>query len=234
MEKCKPVTTQPIRKKKPAPPPYKKVAKEGNAEKAQCEQEAIHGDNFVNVLQQPPQDQALPQVALPQAPVQQVAAVSIVQQPTSETTLCECDGSWWGFCCLSLWFLGIGSLVADCKIHGSATCIGWGLAIMGILKWTGIILLIFGFFISGPIGIRSRKLKNRVTLYVKFSLIANRVYPLKFLTPLISYFCYVYFDNYIFASSKAPLYESSTSAWVISELRRLLLYVLYSFLVFAL
>ena len=170
MEKCKPITTQPIRKKKPAPPPYKKVAKEGNAEKVQGEQKTINGDNFVNVLQQPPQDQAvpqaaLPQVALPQAPVQQAAVVTMVQQPTSETTLCECDGSWWGFCCLSCWFLGIGSLVTDFKIHGSATWIGWGLAAMGILKWTGIILLIFGFMISGPIGTWSRKLKNMVSLY---------------------------------------------------------------------
>ena len=145
MEKSEPITTEPIN----SPPPYS--AKEGKAEKVvnfQGEQEIVHGDN---VLQQPPQGQALPQ-----ATVQQATAVTIVQQPTNQTTLCECDGSWWGFCCLSLWFLGIGSLVADCKIHGSATCIGWGLAIMGILKWAGIILLIFGFFISGPIGTWSK------------------------------------------------------------------------------
>ena len=139
MEKSQPITTQPIN----SPPPYS--AKEDKTEKVvnfQGEQEIVHGDN---VLQQPPQGQALPQAALPQATLQQATAVTVVQQPTNQTTLCECDGSWWGFCCLSLWFLGIGSLVADCKIHGSATGIGWGLLIMGIGRLLSIALSICSF-----------------------------------------------------------------------------------------
>ena len=51
-------------------------------------------------------------------------------QPSRTTNLCECDGSWCGFCCLSTWFFGIGSLVIDFKINGTGTFVGWFLFLL--------------------------------------------------------------------------------------------------------
>ena len=131
MEKSEPITTEPI-----SPPPYDAIEDKAeqilNTQSGQVFQEA-------KTIQQPPPGQA--------------AVITIVQQTTNQTSLFECDCPWWGFCCLSGWFLGIGSLVTDIKIHGSATWIGWLLAIMGASRWVGTFLLVFGFFISGSLGI---------------------------------------------------------------------------------
>ena len=145
MEKCEPITTEPVN-----PPPYS--SKQEYEDKA--ETNSTQNDT-ANVVQQTTQDQTAITI-VPQ---------TVIAHATTNTSLCECDGTWWGFCCLSLWFIGIGSLLADHKIHGSVTWIGWGLGVMGILKWTWIILFIFGFMISGPIGTWSRKLNNKVTLF---------------------------------------------------------------------
>merc|ERR1719378_1953363 len=131
MEKCEPITTEPVN-----PPPYNSKQEYEDKAKTNSAQ-----NDTANVVQQTTQDQTAITI-VPQ---------TVIAHATTNTSLCECDGTWWGFCCLSLWFIGIGSLVADHKIHGSVTWTGGGLGVMGILKWTWIILFIFGFMISGPI-----------------------------------------------------------------------------------
>ena len=112
--------------------------------------ECLDAAEAVNPAQQSTHDQTMVTI---------VPHPMISHQNTTQTvtSLCECDGPWWGFCCLSCWFFGIGGLVADFKIHGTGTWNGWGLAVMGLLKWGGIILLLFSFFTSGPIGMVKKK-----------------------------------------------------------------------------
>ena len=127
MEKREPITSEPVN-----PPAYNsKQEYEEKAEPYPTQQDTVNG---VNVIQQTTQDQT---------------AVHIVPQPmiahphaTTNTGLCECDGPWWGLCCLSFWLFGIGSVVADRKLHGSVTGIGWGLLIMGVWRWVALALSI--------------------------------------------------------------------------------------------
>ena len=144
MEKCEPITTEPVN-----PPPYdSKKEDEGKNETDPNQHGVIEG---VNVVQQSSQNQAVVTM-VPQA------MIAHPHQATTQTGLCECDGPWWGFCCLSLWFLGIGGLVADFKLHGSGTWHGWGLAIIGLLRWACIIMLIFRLWLISSIGMVKKKI----------------------------------------------------------------------------
>merc|ERR1711951_30123 len=134
MEKCEPITTEPVN-----PPPYN--SKQEYEEEA--ETHSTQKDTAI-VVQQTTQDQT---------------AITMVPQPmiahaTTHTSLCECDGPWWGLCCLNMWCFGFAGFEADRRLHGSATGIGWGLFIMGVGRWLFFALSICSLlYILGVINI---------------------------------------------------------------------------------
>merc|ERR1711976_873284 len=79
-----------------------------------------------------------------QQPIMVQQPAYMAQQARSNTGLCECDCTWWGFCCLSTWFFSIGSLVIDFKINGTGSCVGWFLFFVGIGYRVAFLLYVFG------------------------------------------------------------------------------------------
>ena len=76
-----------------------------------------------NISEKPPPYKSIEPVETQptvQDPTQSQYTVETISVP-EETSLCECDGSWWGGCCISLCCAGLGGLYADFKLKNRIT-----------------------------------------------------------------------------------------------------------------